>query len=460
MVITILRELLPDSKRCLAITISASVVIGSAGHADPLSSNNGFYPTQAQYNGQFVVANLTYPTQMPDDVFNSGPDFENGINIDNAEAYMALVKRYLLDTSFSDIINTPESWDPAEAGWYDLVWSGTSDDDPTNGREALMNTYTGQILHKTSFFEGHQPTTEWVQNHAVIYYNGASAYMLGQIWKDLYNADLSALNFPEGSVVVKAEATTPAIDEWPTVLKGAQTWRVFRPTTADQANKVVGAKPTVVEAHPLQMSVKVKDSNASGETGWVFMAFVYDASSTADTVWDRFVPLGAMWGNDPDQTSDPSGRSPGQALAETWINPDRPAFTTDTLGWGGRLAGPMDVATRQGVITTAGTFSEPAADVAASSCMSCHGAGEYPFTVNLYPSPNLSFPQNGEPFLLYEPGSEEWAAWFKNRPGGLPQSMGRGTTATDYDMAIMFALGATLNVSGAANPGLKRFRVH
>ncbi|MGI9395588.1 MAG: hypothetical protein ACR2OY_13140, partial [Boseongicola sp.] len=218
-------------------------------------------------------------------------------------------------------------------------------------------------------------------------------------------------------------------------------------------------KPVVVDAHPLQMSIKVKDSVASPVTGWVFMAFVYDATSTGQTVWDRFVPIGAMWGNDPQFNHLPKGLPEGGTLTETWVNPDKPPFTEDTLGWGGRMAGPMDVATRQGVITTSGT-KYGNEDIGASSCMSCHGAAEYPFSVNLYPSPNKVFPPNGAPFLLYDPGSAEWAEWFMNRKGNEAQSGGRGPIATDYGWGILFALGSTPRVDGKAGHAVDEFDVH
>ncbi|WP_294222079.1 hypothetical protein [uncultured Shimia sp.] len=442
-----------------AIVAASSLVFLSSFGAfgDPLTSNNGFYPDASDYAGPFVAANLDYPDTLPDARFPAGGALQQPLTVETAQDYMLLLKEYITP-SFSTIINEPTSWDPKAAGWYDLVWSGGSNA-PTGGREALMNTYTGQIIHATSFGAPHQPTSQYVQNHAVIYYDARAASMLGSVWADLYDADLSALSFPEGSIVIKAEATTPAISQWPSVLDGAATWQVFRPSTLDQATKKANPVPKVVEAHPLQMSIKVKDRVASPVTGWVFMAFVYDAAADGPTVWDRFVPLGAMWGNDPQFNRDPKGLPANARLTETWVNPDKPAFTEDTLGWGGRMAGPMDVATRQGVITARGTHMGDK-NLGASSCMSCHGAGEYPFTVNLYPSPNSSFPPNGEPFLLYEPGSVQWAQWFENRPGDTAQSGGRGPVATDYDMAIMFALGATPHVSGKPVRALERFSVH
>ena len=51
------------------------------------------------------------------------------------------------------------------------------------------------------------------------------------------------------------------------------------------------------------------------------------------------MPLGATWGNDPDVDSSNKKAPP---LKETWINPAAPKYSTETLGWGGRLSGPND----------------------------------------------------------------------------------------------------------------------
>lgn len=450
--------------KSFAVALGISLLSSTASHADPMTSNNGLYPQHSDYDGRFVTANLNYPKAPTTRAFPSGGPLGEPLTVDNAGQYMRALKDHI-GPSFSTIINDPQNWDPVKAGWYDLVWSGAGSEkggatDPTSGREALMNTYTGQIIHSTTFSELNRPDTKWVQNHAVMYYNDHAAVMLGRLWEDLYDADISQLDFPEGSIVIKGEATTPSIEEWPQVLKGAATWKVFRPPTQAAGDNKEPLTAEVVEAHPLQLSIKVKDSKASPETGWVYMAFVYDMNSPGVEVWDKFVPVGAMWGNDPKLTEDPSGLPEGETLQETWINPNAPAFTRDTLGWGGRLAGPMDVATRQGVITTGGQYFEPADDVGASSCISCHSSAEFPFTQNLYPSPNRAFPRNGEPFLLYEPGSVEWAQWFQNRPGNVGMSQGRGPVATDYDMAIMFALGETQKVSGAPGLAIENFDAH
>ncbi len=129
-----------------------------------------------------------------------------------------------------------------------------------------------------------------------------------------------------------------------------------------------------------------------------------------------------MWGNDPDLTYDPGGLPPGKMSQETWIKPQAPSFTRISLGWRGRLARPMDVTTRQNVLTPSGKRYIGSYALRASACMSCHGSGEFPLTVSIYPSPNKKFPPIVEPIYLYDPGSADWARWYQNRAGNVPIS--------------------------------------
>jgi hypothetical protein len=150
------------------------------------------------------------------------------------------------------------------------------------------------------------------------------------------------------------------------------------------------------------------------------------------------VPLGAMWGNDPDVNS---AINPSAPLRETWINPKAPKYSTQTLGWGGRLSGPNDGA--QNTIVVDGKTIPNAAD---SSCMSCHGPSEWnvaahkqeSFLLPSYPNPNLGppFKPCGQDICSPAPGSPDWMRWFQNRPGTVPQDV--GSVALDYDEVFAF----------------------
>ncbi len=437
-----------ETKELRVLTVIVFLVLAAtlagAQSPDPLASNNSIYPTAEEWPAGFRTSNYDYPTEPVPPTWAPGAG-GGKISADNAMQYMVRLKAFLA-ADVSGLVNDPVNWSPAKAGWYDMIWTaqgaGLPDGriDPNSGREAIMGAYTGQILQPFTFKDP-QPTVPF-QNHAVIYYNDVSAAMLGRLWKDPYEPDLRNPQFPEGSIVVKVESATLDPTQWPPLEGSAKSW-VYRPTVQTiEDPKITYKTPEVVTTYFSQMAVKIKDSIASPETGWVFIAFAYDATSNGATVWDRAVPVGAMWGNDPQFAHTSSGTNPNGALLETWLNPDAPAFTHQTLGWGGRLAGPMDVATRHNVITVSGKRYQGSNDLAASSCLSCHASAEFPFTENLYPSPNKVFPEDGQPFMLYDPGTAEWARWFENRPGtqALSGDGRTGIQALDYDMLLTFAL--------------------
>jgi len=399
---------------------------------DPYASNNGLYPDPSQWNGPYRSLNYDYPAAVEAKWLAVRP--QEALTPGSAAAYVDKLKTFLAPT-MQQMIEDPDNWDPAANGWYGMIWQGagtllpTGKIDPASGQEAILGSFSGQVITKETFAEF--GLTKDMQNHTVIYYDAVSATMLNKLWADPFNPDRTAVSFPEGGMVVKAAGVTPTAAEWPVVDRSA-TWHVFRPTV-----EWPESPPVVVPLQVLQFDIIVKDNVAAPETGWVFITYVYDKDAPGKTPWDRLVPLGAMWGNDPQFARDPNGLPEGKVLQETWINPDAPAYSKSSLGWGGRLSGPIDVAERHNVVLTDGTRVPM---VKASSCLSCHGTAQFPFVSNLYPSPNRAFPKEGTLFPMYVPGSEMWARWFQNRPGSQPQNANVGSVALDYDMLIMFAL--------------------
>ncbi|CAN5526786.1 hypothetical protein BH09GEM1_BH09GEM1_00190 [soil metagenome] len=445
------------------------VLIGGATRAaqaqgpDPFAANNTVYPVAAEWSQKaFRTSNYDYPVRPIVSKFRT---FRPNVPLTRATApaYVAAVKKFI-EHDMSGLINDPLHWSPKQVGWYDMPWGGqgsmmtNGQVDPSTGREALLGSYTGQILQSTSYPANQRPSVKSFQNHAVVYYNDVAAHHLGNIWKNPYKPDLTDTQFPDGSIAMKVEGVTLAEDQWPSqsgppVLKGSSVSYLYRPSVASMDTQPDPTKrvPVVTPIRFLQMAVRIKDRIASPRTGWVFIAFAYDSRATGATVWDRTRPIGAMWGNDPQLDGFENGLGPNGVLQETWVNSDAPDFIKFGLGWGGRLAGPLDVGLRHNVVTVSGKRYEKGNSFPASSCVSCHGSAQYPFVANLYPSPNMHFPEDGAQFLFFDPGSTSWSQWFQNRPGTQAMT-GRGRSgiiAVDYDMMLTFALAAANGSAGA-----------
>ncbi|MCZ8548592.1 hypothetical protein OOJ09_30900 [Mesorhizobium qingshengii] len=181
------------------------------------------------------------------------------------------------------------------------------------------------------------------ENWAVGFYNPVGCFALGQVWKDPARPKTKDFVFPADSFSIKLLFTTAPLIEVP-YLTGSKSW-----------NAAIGNDGSVRPMRLLQVDVAVKDPRA-GPTGWVFGTFIYDAYAPGEDVWAKLVPVGLMWGNDPDLTLkryEEEGGTPRQS----WVNPDVAAkfvaLPRHHLGLFGRLNGPVD------------NFK--------SACLACHG---------------------------------------------------------------------------------------
>lgn len=440
----------------LTISAALGLTLASPAHAaslDPWASNNGFaVPQNADpppFDGPFKFRKLSrdYPAAPP---AHSWLDVKphGRITINNAEAYMAKLKAYVAP-SLRKMIEAPAEWDPAASGWYDMPWMGAAGD-AEDGREEILGSFPGQVILAAS--EQHHALKRDTQNHTIIYYDAMAGSTLGDIWKDVAKPNLAAAFYREGSLVVKAGGVAATPEQWPET-DGAAMWRVYRPPI-DQViwNRTHGPNeqkpwtPVVQDLRVMQFDIIVKDTEAAPETGWVFSTFVFDRSAPKGTgPWDQLVPLGATWGNDPEADRYYTGHPPvdpkhphAPLLTQFWRSPNAPEYTAATLGWGGRMSGPIDIAQRHGVVLVknvpAGKFTAdsdceaiPNTPVTgpfnASGCLSCHGVAQTGVSARMYPSPVAAhLPSDGQLFCLYTPGTSEWAPWFQNRSGRVPQA--------------------------------------
>jgi len=302
--------------------------------------------------------------------------------------------------------------------WYHAPWLHTG----CFGRE-FVHGLTRERSSRSR--ELHPNQTSFIDNWAVGFYNPAGGYTIGQVWNTPSGVpDPSKAIFPVGTVGFKLLFTTALTTEVP-FLAGSFEWEAnIYPRTGSnpcQPNRPPPPRQNQT-VRLLQVDVAVRDDRAAG-TGWVFGTFIYDAAAPGATSWDRLVPVGAMWGNDPSVKTDlnRTGAFINQDLAESAINPlvitTSPTMTQQAvvmhLGLGGRLNGPIENSI--------------------SSCMSCHGRASYPGQT-LIPS-NANQKNYTEANL---------AEYFANIPPGaarLPAPQGPGVYL-DYSLQLAAGLEA------------------
>lgn len=421
----------------------------------PFAPNNGLIPTD--YDGPIFQANYNYPTSIPPrnypwEIVTQGQP----ISKSTAADYIMAVRDYIAD-DMRIMINEPDQWLVSENknNWYNMGWSGQSYDSlHYDGLESLYGTLTGQIVKNDIFkdygFEGP------LQNHALVYYNDVAALTLNKLWKSksatgfFPDYTTEAAQFEQNAIIIKAAGATATPEEW-SVLEGAGTFKVYRPLPFGPDST---SQPIIQELTWIQFDIIVKDTIASPETGWVFSTFIYDANSPGSTTFDRLTLLGVAWGNDP-------GKNVGsEELEETYLNPDAPEYYKANIGHGGRLSGPIDIATVGGITDKGKADSilvlNPIGGVegaqkflhfSASACLSCHSTASWPAQNDFYPSPN---PRHLLVFsdTLYNPASDGWSNYYQNRNGQQimrnMEGYNKSSMALDYDLFMQFALNNSL----------------
>jgi hypothetical protein len=408
---------------------------------DPFVTNNGLIPPPSEYPGPFFKLSHDWPSKPLPSIKN--PPWTKAIGgglitTKNAGAYVEALKKYV-GPNARQLLLDYKNWDAAKAHWYTEPWLGSL-------RESIHGTYSAGNFDASSFPGTGLQTT--FDTHVLTYYDERAAYTLYKVWgAGATQPDVKTANFQadEGSVIVKAAifvSDDPKVQKnwWPAT-EGAAMWPLYLAIPEQKK----GSPTVVLNGYVMQFDIIVKDSVAAPKTGWVFSTLVYDADAKGDA-WDKMVPLGAMWGNDPgvNLTEDPKSM-----LKENWINQCAPEYSKQTLGWGGRLSGPNDGARNDIQVGTKVLKNEPD-----SSCMSCHGPAEWQptqhkmlsFLLPSYPNPNPGPPfkpcPDGKPTDPYicspAPGSADWSHWFQDRSGTEPQDPDTGSVATDYDMVFAF----------------------
>jgi len=383
------------------------------------SYNPKFKPPASEYKGPLFKLSQDYPTHMPSakelPVF-----FKTDFRADWRE-YIMQARSYCLEG------NTEVEWDVQKnkvRHWYNMPWQ----DYGPNGREAIHGL-TREAPVRSFQLAPSQPYGEG-SAYAIGYYNSFGAYTIGQVWKDHSDPDpevASTQGFPNGTVVCKLlflDAPPEIVEKQVPFLVNPIEWKAYTRLTYGSEERAVREVPLV------QMDIMVRDERAP--SGWIFGTFQYNGKLQNHPRWKNLVPIGLMWGNDPEDVkeipvTDSKGEFPApHPIAETPINPHLEETVINArsselppthLGWNGRLNGPVD---------------NPL-----SSCMSCHMTASSPEK----PLSPLFIPAEERP----NSGTPEWGAWWMQ----WFQNVGWKNGVLEKFMKAEFSLDFSLQLSAA-----------
>ncbi|SEL91291.1 hypothetical protein SAMN05444354_109284 [Stigmatella aurantiaca] len=247
-------------------------------------------------------------------------------------------------------------------------------------------------------------------------YNEWGAFALGRTWNPdgtpRINSTPSSgsgpqpagLPFPNGTLVAKLLFTTATPAEVP-YLEGSPVWQADR--HVETASGYL-CQRQVQEVRLVQLDVAVVDNTSP--TRWVYGTFAYNGKLKGETVWDRLVPVGVQWGNDP-WSAPVTAKADSLPIVQSVLN--KSIGTPQHFGCNNRLAGPVDNKL--------------------SSCLACHA--------NAYTPPaGVAQTDNNTPVIFGFPGqcttqAAENANYFVNnqfpmsyRGGQYPNLMNMDTS--------------------------------
>ena len=291
-----------------------------------------------------------YPTTMPETEL---PKFFEIDYQENWKEYLLAVQRYCFEGN-TDVAFRPELNKVRD--WYHMPWQHYS----ANGREGFHGltkeapVSVGQLGPDYTYSTG----GAW----AVGLYNDKGGYTIGKVWEDHLHPSAEKMEdmggFPEGTVMFKLlflSVPKDIVEEQVPYLQNGLWWKAYATYDFNTLDR------EEIEVVLIQMDVMVKDFRAP--SGWVLGNYKYNGAMNKSDKFYNLVPVGIMWGDDPENTTNTSNPVPDSTyinldLKQTIINPDRNELPPSHLGWNGRLNGPMD---------------NPM-----SSCYSCHATAEYP----------------------------------------------------------------------------------
>lgn len=379
-----------------------------------------------KYDGRVFRLSQDYPGKKPN--MRKDKAVQKILKMDFKEdwyAYAMAVRDYVFEGNAhpNDIENSFNLEDNKIRNWYHVPWQHWG----VNGREGFHGLTKEGPIEKQMLAQ-EQVTPSYA--YAVGFYNEPGGYTIGQVWDNVKYPDLAYMKagngFPVGTIVGKVLFTTLGEKEVP-YLTDPISWQAYiynsdiPGSTGKQCNQNIPECQSQTTVHLIQMDIMVRDPRADDTGGWVFGTFIYNGELGHDNKWHNMIPVGLMWGNDPEERMSSNNPTPTETiinpkLKETKINQrtvdGKPELPPSHLGWGGRLNGPVDNPN--------------------SSCMSCHSTSQYPSVSAIMPflnEPPVAIPPVGTE------ASEEWMMWFRNVECTMPFNPGEAI-ALDYSLQL------------------------
>jgi hypothetical protein len=332
----------------------------------------------AGYTGKVFKLSQNYPDKLPP--MEKYPwlkiPFKNGGPVD-PRAYLQALLAYGLDGNVAVDFYVENN---KKRKWYGMPWMDwntevAADWPGTDGRE-FVHGFTHEFDSSGNTLSTLQK--DFVDTWSGAYLNDRAAFSIGQVYCNpddpkpgMVNPDPAGLNnMADGSFIIKLLFSTVTEQQLP-IVKNALEWdaNVFVNEDPRWRNQgpISRYKRAIKKIRMIQIDVSVRDERST--TGWLLGTFGYDGNAKGATPWERMVPLGLQWGNNPkvayaETCSGPDGPCNRMKLTEQWINEKaakvlaKPPLNFNHLGYAGRLAGPVD---------------NPKA-----SCMGCHQTAGFP----------------------------------------------------------------------------------
>lgn len=373
-------------------------------------------PIPESYKGEVFRLSQDYPKTRPQPENYPWLKFKPKTE---ASAYLRAVLEYAVEGN--DVSNWTGSENPTRK-WYHAPWLHYG----RNGREFVHGLTHERVSQP---FELSPMQSRATQNWAVGLYNDQGGFTIGEVWHSPKAPDAKKALFASGTVSVKLLFTEAAVADVP-YLVNAFEWLGYVYETVNIPTNP-NARRAFKRLRLLQIDVAIKDDRLEEKdqgnelSGWVFGTFIYNGEINSPRLWDRFVAVGSMWGNDLGLTVGKARQ--GISVRESWINTDA-NVPFQHLGWAGRLNGPVDNPT--------------------SSCLSCHSVAQVGADTPLVPRSSMT------------PDSEDFMNWFRNFRAPTPFTP--GAVSLDYSLQLMAGIAnfrewesVVKNQGGITTPDMK-----